>query len=44
MAEERNVGIARATEPANDEEVSKQDLQRRMEEARESLSQTVNEI
>ena len=44
MAEERNVGLARATDATSDEEPSKEDLQRRMEEARESLSQTVNEI
>lgn len=44
MAEERNVGLARATDTTSDEELSKEDLQRRMEEARESLTQTVNEI
>src|ERR687889_1039026 len=46
MAEERNVGLARATDSADDEEVdqTKAALQRRMEEARESISQTVTEI
>ncbi len=45
MAEERNVGIARATEAAGaDLDPTKAELQRRMEEARESISQTVTEI
>ena len=44
MAEERNVGLARATEPADDTERTKAELQRRMEEARESITQTVTEI
>lgn len=54
MAEERNVGLARATDTAldapaagsatNDEGLSKEDLQRRMEQARESITQTVSEI
>jgi hypothetical protein len=46
MAEERNVGLARATDSANDDDVdqTKAALQRRMEEARESISQTVTEI
>jgi ElaB/YqjD/DUF883 family membrane-anchored ribosome-binding protein len=45
MAEERNVGIARATEAASaDVDPTKAELQRRMEEARESITQTVSEI
>lgn len=45
MAEERNLGLARATEPAGDDaDSTKAELQRRMEEARESISQTVTEI
>ncbi|HEY0172783.1 MAG TPA: hypothetical protein VGB98_17315 [Pyrinomonadaceae bacterium] len=46
MAEERNVGLARATESAGDDDVdqTKAVLQRRMEEARESITQTVTEI
>ena len=45
MAEERNVGLARATEAEEPEtDATKQELQRRMEEARESISQTVSEI
>lgn len=54
MAEERNVGLARATDttldaPAtgtatSDESSTKEDLQRRMEQARESITQTVSEI
>jgi len=44
MAEERNVGLARALEPADDADATKAELQRRMEEARESISQTVTEI
>jgi hypothetical protein len=43
MAEERNVGVARATEP-DDTDSTKAELQRRMEEARESITQTVTEI
>ncbi len=45
MAEERNVGLAEARDAAQnalgttDEDVSKAELQRRMEEARESISQ-----
>jgi hypothetical protein len=42
MAEERNLGVARA--PEADEDYTKADLQRRMEEARESITQTVTEI
>ncbi|HEX8459132.1 MAG TPA: hypothetical protein VF656_17700 [Pyrinomonadaceae bacterium] len=46
MAEERTLGTARAPEsdPAADDELTKADLQRRMEEARESITQTVTEI
>lgn len=42
MAEERNLGVARA--PEADEDTTKAELQRRMEEARESITQTVTEI
>ncbi|MEJ7709366.1 MAG: hypothetical protein WKF84_05795 [Pyrinomonadaceae bacterium] len=45
MAEERNVGAARAAETIpSDDETTKQELQRRMEQARESITQTVSEI
>jgi hypothetical protein len=44
MAEERNVGLARATDSSDDADQTKAALQRRMEEARESISQTVTEI
>jgi hypothetical protein len=43
MAEERTLGLARARE-VSDEEPSKEELQRRMEEARDSISNTVTEI
>ena len=43
MAEERTLGLARAYD-RNDEELSKEQLQARMEEARDSISQTVTEI
>jgi ElaB/YqjD/DUF883 family membrane-anchored ribosome-binding protein len=43
MAEERNVATARAPEAA-DTDATKEELQRRMEEARESITQTVSEI
>jgi len=43
MAEERNLGLARARE-FGDDEVSKEALQRRMEEARDSITNTVTEI
>ncbi|HEX9423670.1 MAG TPA: hypothetical protein VF899_10520 [Pyrinomonadaceae bacterium] len=43
MAEERTLGLARARE-AGDEEPSKEDLQRRMEETRDSITNTVTEI
>jgi hypothetical protein len=42
MAEEGTLGLARAHDSVDD--VSKEDLQRRMDEARESISQTVTEI
>ncbi len=42
MAEERTLGLARA--PVTEGEPSKQELQLRMEEARDSISQTVTEI
>src|ERR687883_678656 len=44
MAEERNLGLARAPEASDDADATKAELQRRMEEARESISQTVTEI
>jgi hypothetical protein len=44
MAEERTLGMARAREASDSEEVSKAALQRRMEEARDSISNTVTEI
>ena len=44
MAEERNLGTARAPESVGDDDATKEELQRRMEEARESISHTVNEI
>jgi hypothetical protein len=43
MAEERTLGLARAPE-VTDAELSKSQLQHRMEEARDSISQTVTEI
>src|SRR4029453_1503447 len=43
MAEERTLGLARAPEQST-EELSKEALQRRMDEARESISNTVTEI
>lgn len=43
MAEERTLGVARAREVV-EEEPSKEELQRRMEEARDSISHTVTEI
>lgn len=44
MAEERTLATARAAEITGDDETTKADLQRRMEEARESIAQTVTEI
>jgi len=43
MAEERTLGLARVQESAQ-EDVSKEELQRRMGEARDSISHTVTEI
>jgi hypothetical protein len=43
MAEERTLGLARAPEQST-EELSKEALQRRMDEARDSISNTVTEI
>ncbi len=43
MAEEQTLGVARAREDYGDE-VSKEELQRRMEEARDSITSTVTEI
>ncbi len=43
MAEERNLGLARARDVGADEP-SKETLQRRMEEARDSITSTVTEI
>lgn len=43
MAEERSLGLARARE-TSDEDPSKEALQRRMEEARDSITNTVTEI
>ncbi|MBD0371138.1 MAG: hypothetical protein ICV60_09910 [Pyrinomonadaceae bacterium] len=43
MAEERNLAVARAAD-ADDTDSTKAELQRRMEEARESITQTVTEI
>ena len=47
MAEERTLGLARARETSGEtwgEEPSKEELQRRMEEARDSITNTVTEI
>ena len=43
-AEERNLGPARAPEGGAETDATKAELQRRMDEARESISQTVTEI
>jgi hypothetical protein len=43
MADEGTLGLARASDPAA-EDASKAELQRRMDEARDSISQTVTEI
>ena len=43
MAEERHLGLARARE-TSDDDASKEALQRRMEEARDSITNTVTEI
>ena len=47
MAEERTLGLARAPETSTEtlgQEPSKEELQRRMEEARDSITNTVTEI
>src|SRR5215208_7851171 len=44
MAEERTLGLARAHEHTTAEEPSKEELQRRLGEARDSISNTVTEI
>ena len=46
MAEERTLGLARARDTVEtfDEQPSKEELQRRMEEARDSITNTVTEI
>src|SRR5918912_123176 len=45
MAEEGTLGLKRASHAGDDDDVpSKEELQRRMEEARESITQTVSEI
>lgn len=44
MAEERHLGLARTSEDSSDVDPTKAELQRRMEEARESITQTVTEI
>jgi hypothetical protein len=44
MAEERNLATVRATDTTETEDVTKEELQRRMEDARESITQTVAEI
>ena len=44
MAEERTLGIARARETWDDDQPSKEELQRRMDEARDSITNTVSEI
>ena len=44
MAEERTLGLARAQEHTTSEEPSKEELQRRMGEARDSITSTVSEI
>jgi hypothetical protein len=44
MAEERTLGLARAQETSSAEDPSKEELQRRMNQARDSISNTVTEI
>ena len=44
MAEERTLGLARAQDLTTEEEPSKEELQRRMGEARDSITNTVSEI
>src|ERR1043165_8871974 len=44
MAEERTLGLAPAQDLTTDEEPSKEELQRRWGEARDSITNTVSEI
>lgn len=44
MAEDRTLSTARATDAADDDDLTKEQLQRRMEQARENITQTVTEI
>jgi hypothetical protein len=44
MAQEQHIGTARALDDSGDEDSQKADLQRQMEETRESITNTVNEI
>src|SRR5918993_3916571 len=44
MAEERTLGLARAQDWSAEEEPSKEELQRRLDVTRDSISQTVTEI
>lgn len=44
MAEDRTLATARAADTAGDDDITKEELQRRMEQARESITQTVTEI
>src|SRR5678816_1920817 len=44
MAEERTLGLARAQDLSTEEEPSKEELQRRMGQARDSITNTVSEI
>src|SRR5688572_33112695 len=44
MAEERNLGLARARDLGDTDDVSKEALQRRMEETRDSITNTVSVI
>jgi hypothetical protein len=44
MAQERHLATARAPEATDATDATKEELQRRMEEARESITQTVSEI
>ena len=44
MAEERNLGLARARDLGDNDDASKEALQRRMGEARDSITNTVSEI
>ncbi|MBD0324883.1 MAG: hypothetical protein ICV68_00545 [Pyrinomonadaceae bacterium] len=44
MAEDRTLAIARAADTTGDDDITKEELQRRMEQARETITQTVTEI